>query len=172
MDNKNILNIILTAVLIMGVFVAGYYFSKKIDFSNSVKVENNQNESAKPMVSPDSNLEDNNIKQIISNGVNIEILKQGEGEGAKNNDKVTAHYIGTLASGEKFDSSIDRGQPFSFILGSGQVIKGWEEGVLGMKAGEKRKLTIPAELGYGEKGIGAIPPNATLIFEVELLKIN
>ncbi len=165
MDNKNILNIILTAVLIIGVFVAGYYFSKKIDFSNSVKVENNQNESAKP-------LEDNNIKQIISNGVNIEILKQGQGEGAKNGDKVTAHYIGTLASGEKFDSSIDRGQPFSFILGSGQVIKGWEEGILGMKAGEKRKLTIPAELGYGEKGVGAIPPNATLIFEVELLKIN
>lgn len=154
MENKNILNIILTAALIIGVFVAGHYFSKKIDFSSSVKVENNQNESAKTMV-------------------NIEILKQGQGEGAKNGDKVTAHYTGTLTNGEKFDSSIDRGQPLSFILGSGQVIKGWEEGILGMKVGEKRKLTIPSELGYGEKGVpGVIPPNATLIFEVELLKIN
>ena len=176
MNNKNFLNLFLTAILVIAVFAGGYYLSKKIDF-NSEKVENNQNKS---MVNPvrnsntnNNNPENNNIKQIISNGVNVEILKQGEGESARNGDKVTVHYIGTLTDGEKFDSSIDRGQPFSFVLGAGQVIQGWEQGLLGMKVGEKRKLTIPSELGYGERGVpGAIPPGATLVFEVELLKIN
>ena len=102
----------------------------------------------------------------------IEVLKAGEGEEAKNDDFVTANYIGMLEDGTKFDSSYDRGQPFSFYLGAGQVIKGWDLGILGMKVGEKRRLTIPPELGYGETGAGSIPPNATLIFEVEMLKID
>lgn len=104
----------------------------------------------------------------------IEILKEGSGEQAKNDDNVSVHYAGTLENGEKFDSSVDRGEPFTFLLGAGRVIKGWDQGVLGMKIGEKRKLTIPPDLAYGELGTpgGPIPPNATLIFEVELLGVN
>ncbi len=107
-------------------------------------------------------------------GMKIEILKEGTGEAAKNGDTVTVHYTGTLEDGTKFDSSRDRGTPFSFILGAGRVIKGWDLGVAGMKIGEQRKLTIPSELAYGDAGTpgGPIPPKATLIFEVELLGIG
>jgi len=113
----------------------------------------------------------NNIQNI--QGMKIETLKEGTGEIAKNGDTVSVHYTGTLENATKFDSSVDRGTPFSFILGAGRVIQGWDLGVAGMKVGEKRKLTIPPELGYGASGAGdVIPPNATLIFEVELLGIN
>ncbi len=107
-------------------------------------------------------------------GMKVEILKEGTGESAKNGDTVTVHYTGTLEDGTKFDSSRDRGTPFSFILGAGRVIKGWDLGVAGMKIGEQRKLTIPSELAYGDAGTpgGPIPPKATLIFEVELLNIG
>lgn len=109
---------------------------------------------------------------INKEGVIIEILKEGTGPEVQNGKKVSVHYTGVLENGQKFDSSIDRGAPFSFTLGAGQVIKGWDIGVLGMKAGEKRKLTIPGELAYGQGGVpGIIPPNATLIFEVELLSL-
>ncbi|MEI6379009.1 MAG: FKBP-type peptidyl-prolyl cis-trans isomerase [Candidatus Falkowbacteria bacterium] len=111
-------------------------------------------------------------KQLINGKLNIITLKAGKGAGAKTGDKVTVHYTGTLTDGSKFDSSLDRGQPFVFNLGAGQVIAGWDQGLLGMKVGEKRKLYIPASLGYGDNGVGPIPPKSTLIFEVELLKIN
>lgn len=103
----------------------------------------------------------------------IEDLKVGEGAEAKPGDVVSVHYVGTLTDGTKFDSSRDRGEPFSFELGAGEVIKGWDEGVVGMRIGGKRMLTIPSELGYGELGAPPIiGPNATLIFEIELLEVK
>ena len=117
--------------------------------------------------------ENNNTQSMEDQELKIEVLQEGTGEEAKNGDNVSVHYVGTLQDGTKFDSSIDRGTPFSFDLGAGKVIKGWDLGVLGMKIGEKRKLTIPSNLAYGDDGIpDVIPPKATLIFEVELLDIN
>ena len=103
----------------------------------------------------------------------IEDIDEGQGQAAKSGDTVVVHYKGTLEDGEQFDSSIDRGTPFEFKLGAGQVIAGWDQGIVGMKIDGKRKLTIPSDLAYGERGIDfTIPPFATLIFEVELLKIK
>jgi FKBP-type peptidyl-prolyl cis-trans isomerase len=97
----------------------------------------------------------------------------GTGPAAKAGDTVTVDYTGWLADGTKFDSSLDRNEPFTFVLGAQQVITGWDLGVAGMQVGGKRKLTIPPELGYGAQGAGGvIPPNATLVFEVELLQVN
>ena len=108
-----------------------------------------------------------------ASGLLIETLDEGSGEAASTGQRVTVHYTGWLEDGTKFDSSLDRDAPFQFNLGAGQVIRGWDEGVAGMKPGGKRKLTIPPELGYGAHGAGGvIPPNATLIFEVELLSID
>jgi FKBP-type peptidyl-prolyl cis-trans isomerase len=105
-----------------------------------------------------------------SSGLQYIDLKVGTGATAQAGQTVSVHYTGWLENGKKFDSSVDRGQPFSFPLGAGRVIKGWDEGVKGMKVGGKRKLIIPSNLGYGARGAGGvIPPNATLIFEVELL---
>jgi FKBP-type peptidyl-prolyl cis-trans isomerase len=112
-----------------------------------------------------------------ANGLKYTDTKVGNGPEAKAGNKVSVHYTGWLYNnaekGKKFDSSLDRGEPFSFNLGAHQVIKGWDEGVAGMKEGGKRTLIIPPELGYGARGAGgAIPPNATLMFDVELLKIQ
>lgn len=109
----------------------------------------------------------------LPSGLQYEDLQIGDGPSPQTGDRVTVHYTGTLANGQQFDSSRDRGRPFQFKLGVGQVIKGWDEGVASMKVGGRRKLIIPADLGYGERGAGGvIPPNATLIFDVELLGIN
>ena len=106
-------------------------------------------------------------------GLKYEDMNVGDGTLAERGNRVSVHYTGWLTDGTKFDSSLDRGQPFQFRLGEGQVIRGWDEGVAGMRIGGKRKLTIPPNLGYGEAGAGAvIPPNATLVFEVELLSVD
>jgi FKBP-type peptidyl-prolyl cis-trans isomerase FkpA len=104
----------------------------------------------------------------------IENLVVGNGAEAKAGQNVSVHYTGWLTNGKKFDSSLDRGQPFSFKLGGGQVIQGWDQGVAGMKVGGKRKLTIPPELAYGNRAVGGdlIPANSTLVFEVELLGVK
>lgn len=102
----------------------------------------------------------------------IETLKEGSGPAAKKGDSVSVQYMGTLLDGTKFDSSYDRGEPFTFTLGAGSVIKGWDEGLVGMKVGEKRKLTIPADMAYGSRSMGKIPANSPLVFEVELAGIK
>ncbi|HSK46668.1 MAG TPA: FKBP-type peptidyl-prolyl cis-trans isomerase [Coriobacteriia bacterium] len=103
----------------------------------------------------------------------MEDIEEGTGPAAKDGDTVSVDYTGWLTNGEKFDSSKDAGQPFSFTIGAGEVISGWDEGVAGMKVGGVRKLTVPPDMGYGPNGYPpVIPPNATLVFEVELLSIN
>ena len=110
---------------------------------------------------------------MTKSGVNIEVITEGKGVTPKEGQMVTVHYTGWLTDSTKFDSSRDRGQPFTYQFGVGQVIKGWDDGVATLKVGGKSKFTIPSELGYGARGAGGIiPPNATLIFEVELLGIQ
>jgi len=112
-------------------------------------------------------------ERMTDSGLIIDDLVTGDGAEAKAGQMVTVHYTGWLTNGSKFDSSKDRNDPFRFKLGAGQVIRGWDEGVAGMKIGGTRKLTIPPQLGYGARGAGGvIPPNATLVFEVELLDVK
>lgn len=110
---------------------------------------------------------------VTESGLEYEDIREGAGPSPEHGQTAVVHYVGTLTDGKKFDSSRDRGQPFEFPIGLGRVIKGWDEGVATMKVGGLRKLTIPSDLGYGSRGAGgAIPPNATLVFEVELLGIK
>ena len=112
-------------------------------------------------------------ESTAATALKMEDLKVGTGAEAVAGKTVSVHYTGWLTDGKKFDSSLDRGQPFEFQLGAGQVIQGWDKGVAGMKVGGKRKLTIPSDMGYGARGAGGvIPPNATLVFEVELLGVK
>ena len=148
------LTFIFLFILLVGLGIAyGCGSSKKPDTSNPTKV------TGQPTTTP--------------SGLQYWDIVVGSGTTASLGNPVKVHYTGWLASGEKFDSSLDRGEPFSFPLGMGQVIKGWDEGVVGMKVGGKRQLRIPPDLGYGSTGAGGvIPPNATLIFDVELLDVT
>jgi FKBP-type peptidyl-prolyl cis-trans isomerase len=112
-------------------------------------------------------------EMTLSGGLKYADIKVGDGAIAESGQPVTVHYTGWLVDGTKFDSSVDRGQPFKFTLGAGNVIRGWDEGVKGMRVGGKRKLTIPPDMGYGANGYPpVIPPNATLVFDVELLGVG
>lgn len=156
---------------ILVVIVAGFLmWQQSIVKKNSTNNEELGTTSENLNINLNNNMENQSIEK---EELKIEVLQQGNGQEAKNGDVVSVHYTGYLTNGQVFDSSIGRGEPFSFTLGGGQVIKGWDQGVLGMKVGEKRKLTIPSDLAYGKEGAsGVIPPNATLIFEVEMIKIG
>lgn len=158
-----------TIYIVVGilVIVAGWFFltskNKNTDLEKINKNLNTQTNMATDSANPDS----------IGAKLIIEDIKVGDGKEVKSGDTVVMHYKGTLTDGTKFDSSYDRNEPFTTQIGVGQVIKGWDQGVPGMKISGKRKLTIPSDLGYGASGAGAvIPPYATLVFEVELLEIK
>lgn len=153
----------------------GFWFvnSQKSETKTAPQVSISSTPTQPATINEDQKVSPSAAVQENMEGLVIEDIKVGTGVAASSGKKVTVHYSGTLVDGTKFDSSYDRGAPFTFDLGAGEVIKGWDLGVEGMKIGGKRKLTIPSELGYGQRGAGsAIPPNATLIFEVELLKVE
>lgn len=150
------------ALVVIGLFIAlGFFGFRGLSSSNAEAAPND----AQAIL--DELAETGTVGDLRT----IEIVP-GTGEGAQNGNTVVVHYTGVLPDGTVFDSSVNRGQPFSFVLGSGLVIQGWERGILGMKVGEKRLLVIPPSLGYGTRSAGAIPPNSTLIFEVEMLEIQ
>ncbi len=138
--------------------------TKKESINNNLPMNDDQNKPAS--VSNSSAQEINELQaQIISPGTGEQKVQAG--------DTITVHYVGNLTNGTKFDSSLDRGQPFQVVIGVGQVIQGWDKGIIGMQVGEKRKLFIPADLAYGAQGAGnVIPPNSALVFEVELISID
>ncbi len=114
----------------------------------------------------------NNNTQMPETGYTSEEVTLGEGDIAEPGDVLTVHYIGTLPDGKVFDSSVDSNRPFTFTLGAGDVIRGWDEGMQGMRVGGRRRLVIAPDFAYGSRGVGPIPPNSTLIFDVELLKVE
>lgn len=148
-------------LLLVGLLLYFLFFNPKTEESGSEIFEDSKAE---------INIQD---EETAPAELKIEVMQEGEGREAENGDTLTVHYSGYFEDGTKLDSSLDSGEPFVFQIGQGRVIQGWEKGLLGMKVGEKRKITIPPELGYGSSGAGGvIPPNATLIFEVELLGIE
>ena len=169
MNTKTIFAITLL-VIFFG--VTAFIFYKKInDAGDMSKIGLGSTTSVTPLPTPTPTPKSNNIIQM-ENGLKIEDLKVGTGAEAKAGQEVSVNYLGTFENGTKFDSSYDRNEPFQFVLGAGQVIKGWDIGVEGMKVGGKRKLIIPSDLADGERGVGPIPANATLVFEVELLAVR
>jgi len=151
------------AAIVVAVVVIGFFFV----FGGTIESFFTDTLGTSKDLSPDTSMNENAKSQV-----SVEDMVVGSGDAAENGDLLTVDYSGFLSDGTKFDSSIDRGQPFQFTLGAGQVIAGWEQGLAGMKVGGKRRLSIPPELGYGENGIGPIPPNSTLIFEVDLISVQ
>ncbi len=165
----------LISIIVILVMVFAYRY---VDISGKNKdfIKNEKNIEKEVEEKVEIGDEKNNNKVIKEKNMKLKIKTTQEGHGdkiVKNGDTISVHYTGKLMDGTKFDSSVDRGTPFEFTIGKGMVIKGWEEGLLGMKVGEKRTLTIPSEMGYGSQGVpGVIPPNATLVFDVELMAIK
>ena len=168
-------NTFIYVVVVILIGIAAWFFVKK-----SNDVSNNSSELAglvaseepSPSSVPDSGGTNSDWVKL-PNGLQILDMTVGYGREAKEGDAVAAHYTGTLANGQKFDSSVERGQPFSFILGGGMVIKGWDLGLVGMKVGGKRKLIIPPDLAYGDREVGGvIPSNSTLYFDIELMAVE
>ena len=181
--NKKIIYRVVGVIILAG--VAGIFFlsNQKTQNANDINLTPTINPTETPVpptpttaiinqqepASPAANMT-NTI--TTADGLQIQDLTVGTGAEAKSGNTVTVNYLGTLLNGTKFDSSYDRNQPFTTQIGVGQVIKGWDEGIVGMRVGGKRKLTIPATLGYGSQDMGSIPPNSTLVFEVELLSVK
>jgi len=172
---KNLVPFIIVGIIIVaGVFGIYFILNQSIPVA---EIKTNQEEEPMKFIQEESknqntNTQTTNPKPSITE-LKIEDEVIGTGSAVKSGDTIVIHYTGTLENGQKFDSSRDRGQPFETQIGVGQVIKGWDQGVIGMMVGGKRKLTIPSNLAYGEQGMpGAIPGNATLIFELELLEIK
>lgn len=161
-----ILKAIAFVVIAVAVIWAGIAYNKKIDERALDRAEAQKQEMA---AQEQQTLAD--LQKAMEN-LKIEDVKVGTGQEAKPGDLVTVHYVGTFPDGKKFDSSRDHGQPFEFKIGIGEVIKGWDAGVPGMKVGGIRKLVVPPELGYGDRANGPIPANSTLHFEVELVSIR
>ncbi len=168
-------SIIIFIIIAVAVIAGGVWYSNQMSGDQTVVGQADQSgiNQTSTAANITTNPITNNPTTMNTDQLQIKDITVGTGAVAQNGQKVTVNYVGTLDNGTKFDSSYDRNQPFSFLLGAGQVIKGWDQGVLGMKVGGKRELVIPASLGYGAQGAGGvIPPNATLHFTVELLKVG
>lgn len=166
MNNKKLTLSLVVSVVVLASFYFWYYYYAGNLLSGA---ENNRN--VENLFDYGSKSQ-NNIITMENGKLKITDVAIGAGEEAKPGNTLTIHYTGTFSDGKKFDSSLDRGEPIKFTLGAGQVIKGWDLGVRGMKVGGKRELIIEPDLGYGAEAVGPIPPNSTLLFSVELLKIE
>lgn len=165
-QDKMTKNILIITIIVILVGLAVWYLMYK-----NGQIKNDIYGSPSPTPTPTIQGSPGPVNQLPG-GLKIQDIVVGTGQEAKAGKTLSVHYVGTLEDGTKFDSSIDRGEPFNFVLGAGQVIKGWDQGFAGMKVGGKRILVIPPSLGYGSSGAGGvIPPNATLNFEVELVAV-